>query len=96
MEHTPGPWLHQNTSLGQSIIYDEKTGETIAVTYTLDDKINKLIAAAPDQLEACGDALLALTAVNNNDFDFPKDVDDLLNQAENSITSAIAKARGGE
>ena len=49
--HTPGPWIASLTSSGiQGLIYAEKDGANIAVTYATQDAA--LIAAAPDMLKA--------------------------------------------
>ncbi|MCP4541718.1 MAG: hypothetical protein GY832_31690 [Chloroflexi bacterium] len=54
-KHTPGPWAGQKTAgheiHSQSAVYDEVTGESIAIVY--DGEANaRLIAAAPDLLAA--------------------------------------------
>jgi len=56
-------WVAQNTAghetHGQSAVYDESTGQTIALVY--DGKANaRLIAAAPELLAACERALAVL------------------------------------
>lgn len=50
MKHTPRPWYANVTSAEQGLIYQEKTGVNIALTYNADDA--ELVAAAPDLLEA--------------------------------------------
>lgn len=52
-KHTLGPWytVAKNNNY-QSIVCQELTGNTIAVTYTGDDNDARLIAAAPDLLAA--------------------------------------------
>lgn len=52
-------WYVVNTGNHQSLIIDEKTGVNIAVCY---DKVDApIIAAAPDLLAACREALNAAT-----------------------------------
>jgi hypothetical protein len=57
MKHIKGEWTHQfSAGNHHGIVYDEKTGETIAVIYPLNERIHALIASAPDLLEACQSA----------------------------------------
>ena len=83
----------------QGIVADEKTGETIAITY--DKENTELIAAAPDLLEACGVALLELKQLH----DYTQK--DCLGLKESKahcptlvyiemLKNAIAKAEGGK
>jgi len=59
--HTPGPWIASVTSSQtQGLIYAEKDGANIAVTYATQDAA--LIAAAPDLLKA-----LRIIQANPND-----------------------------
>ena len=55
-KHTPGPWYSRNGSSPhfQGQIASESTGATVAISYSDEDGANaRLIAAAPDLLDAC-------------------------------------------
>jgi hypothetical protein len=84
---TPGPWIGQNTNSEQGLIYAERDGRNVAVSY--DKKDTSLIAAAPDLYEACEMALNTLEAEGDlqgaKDF-YPKTI--------KSLKNAIAKAEG--
>lgn len=50
--HTLGPWYHKGAGSYQHIVISESTGDTIAVVYH-DNRANaRLIATAPELLEA--------------------------------------------
>lgn len=51
-QHTPGEWYHTGTSAGQHLIASEYKGDTIAVVYHDNEANARLIAAAPELLEA--------------------------------------------
>jgi hypothetical protein len=51
---TPGPWQAASTGNHQGLVISE-TGANIAVTYDKADA--PLVAASPDLLQACRDAL---------------------------------------
>lgn len=60
-KHTPGPWEYAPTAghetHGQSVVYND--GLSIAIVY--DGEANaRLIAAAPDLLQACKAAVVSL------------------------------------
>ena len=59
-QHTPGPWyeMTKGNNEYQSAIAQEATGKTVALTYTSNDADARLIAAAPELLEALEDACL--------------------------------------
>ena len=59
-DYTPGPWASQAASSDQGLIYSEKTGANVAVSYRPEDA--PLIAAAPEMaaaLDRCERALRA-------------------------------------
>ena len=96
-KHTPGPWIvgpmsdyiaAKDGSLIAEIPTDyspitgEHTGAMVANA--------RLIAAAPELLSACREALRSLDALSESATDgFPKD-----NRAANMLRAAIAKAEG--
>lgn len=58
--HTPAPWHFKigKSPHYQGQVYNERTSVTIAVTFSHNNKANtRLIAAAPDLLAACREAL---------------------------------------
>jgi len=81
-KHTPGPWavdLAAETvtgSNGNIVVYEMNTNEADAI----------LIAAAPDLLEACVQAM--------QDFDNAKYAEDMSFAWAAEMTAAIAKATG--
>jgi uncharacterized protein (DUF427 family) len=93
--HTPGPWyeMTKGENKYQSSICQEATGKTIAVTYTSNDADARLIAAAPDLLQALKDELQALFTWS---YASPlhKDVKQGIAISIDKIERAIAKAEG--
>ena len=90
MKHTPGPWkASEDFNLtGTLVSFIEGGGHSIAQTRLDDDTPEgmnqanaRLIAAAPELLEACRDALLAVDTA-----DWPT--------AQDNLIAAIAKAKG--
>ena len=99
MSHTPGPWLASPTaSLGpQYAVYAEASGRDVAVVYDHDDRTEanaKLIAAAPDLLEAC-EAFVEHIQTLPDDTEKCRHLRLALNnRAGDMIVAAIAKAKG--
>ena len=86
MSHTPGPWFVREPDGDEHTeVYAEKTG---AVCYPEHDDAY-LIAAAPEMLAACREALSAITYLLSNDDDDPNYEDTLT-----TLAAAIAKAEG--
>ena len=88
MGHTPGPW---NNSGGY---ITDATGTEIADVEWAgsepEGKANaRLIAAAPELLAACREAVSAITYLLSNDDDDPNYADTL-----NTLAAAISKAEG--
>jgi len=75
-------WYETNTGNHQGLIISEDTGKNIAVSYDKADA--KLIAAAPDLLEACQKALQVLHLDSDMEEDFAEEI--------KTLTSAIQKA----
>ncbi len=89
--HTPGPWKIGHAGIGHSdcrLIYsdyqrDEVAGATHYIAHCIYNEANaRLIAAAPDLLEACEWLLFSMNA----DFEEP--------DAQEYARQAIAKAKG--
>ena len=84
-QHTPGPWWAKLSSAAQGILSSETTGETVAVSYHPRDA--RLIAAAPDLLEACERLLRIAPDLWGKDAqEWPRIMD--------RIESSISKAKG--
>ena len=89
-KHTPGPW-YQNIDGHRRVIHDETATRTLAVTDDCDEQDGanaRLIAAAPELLEALRDlqiAILTHCEVKISD----------IAPAWKSANAAIAKATGG-
>ena len=79
-------WYEANTGNHQGLIIEEETGKNIAVSYDKEDA--RLIAAAPDLLEACKQISNALYAMNARKLGLEFEHDLLI--------TAIAKAERGE
>lgn len=83
-KHTPGPWTHSE----DGVIVDA-AGKQLASVFPRDRAANaRLIAAAPDLLEACRAALYGVVDRGGPDGLSQTEVVDYL-------TAAIAKAEGG-
>jgi len=84
-KHTQDQWAHQKGTSPhyQGQISSETTGVTIAITYNDESGANaRLIAAAPELLEACKRALNLFDDPSNNIYKSHKEI----------ISQAIAKA----
>ncbi len=103
MKHTKGPWHTGGSFNDQPQITEESTGRTIALCYSLgkpdrgttEAEANaKLIAAAPELLEACEKVL---SSINTNCITEQLHIDDaeLLSEIMADIYRAIDKAKGG-
>ncbi len=97
MTHTPGPW---SCDYGDLSVYCETGAEVCEVTPGNNDDgtaisvaemqdNTRLIAAAPELLSACRQAVSAITYLLSNDDDDPGYADTL-----NTLAAAIAKAEG--
>jgi len=54
MSHTPGPWHYQSSAGDHDyLVYDEDNGKDIAIVRNFDVANARLVAAAPELLEAC-------------------------------------------
>ena len=80
-------WLYQETSGDQGIIYEEKSGRTIAVCY--ESKDMDKIAATPDLLLACEKALKFFDIATSEDYAFGKD-----KYLRRRLQNAVKKAKG--
>ena len=81
MTHTPGPWTISGWAIRMS------GGHKLANFDMMPDKANaRLIAAAPELLEACEATLDALTELIGADYD--------LTGEQAKLRAAIAKAKG--
>lgn len=89
-KHTPGPWFSQYDDNGFYEIGSEAVSRRVAFTYSeydTDEANARLIAAAPDLLEALQrllDATTPLFFITQNDH-----------TAFHQASAAIAKATGG-
>jgi hypothetical protein len=90
-KHTPGPWLYQPCA-GQHdfAVYQEENGDCVALVRKYDEANARLMAAAPDLLAACRDALRYL----NNPEEFDGDLTEIAFATD--LENAIRKATGGE
>lgn len=83
-------WSHQPTAghetHGQSAIYDDATGKTVAIVYD-GDKHAPTLAAAPDLLEAVKAVLAEHLAEGGKGIDLPQSLLAMLN-------TVVAKAEG--
>lgn len=87
-QHTPGPWRIVRDEDGCFEIADENgllINKTVARGGTTNRANARLIAAAPDLLEACESALIALTNPGSENW---------RQTALTDIRAAIAKAEG--
>ncbi len=102
MEHTPGPWTYREhlndtfTILGRNLDAGKTgvpySGEELTVVFELEDEADaRLIAAAPELLEACEDALGIIGAAIGV---VPNFQNDLTLAAQTKLLATIAKATG--
>ncbi len=92
MAHTPGPWTYQATAGDHDFsVYSEtyQRGRDIALVRNFDEANARLIAAAPELLEAC------YRLVNCPDMNLDELGTESLEALDDAM-SAIAKAVGGE
>jgi len=82
--HTPGPWSFRGCDGGWAIDYNEDQEQV--VDYVYEEADARLIAAAPDLLEALDDLLIAYCDPGNQGGDHDEKVE--------AARTAIAKARG--
>ena len=80
---TPKRWSVAKTGNHQGLIVDDNTGRNVAVSYDKEDA--DLIAAAPELLDACHDAIAEL---DSGSFD----IDDRLDKATGILYAAIKSA----
>lgn len=102
MKHTPGPWFSQYDDNGFYEIGSEAVTLRLAFTYgegDTDEANARLIAAAPDLLEALRNLELGANTVNacytRNPGNFAATLRDLREYAA-AARAVIAKATGGE
>ena len=93
MAHTPGPWKVLALSSGSLLIETDDHRCAVICDFDRHNRVNneenaRLIAAAPDLLEALKQCRDALSAVYNRGADF--------SNAHKAAGVAIAKAEGGE
>lgn len=85
--HTPGPWTHKATAGDHDfLIYPEATGRDVALVRDFNEANARLIAAAPDMLEALRQAWHFVHSFG------PKPADSTYTIVENALAEAIAKA----
>ena len=89
-QNKPTRWIATLNGAGQGLIYSD-TGADVAICF--DPKDAKLIAAAPELLEALND-LLTVTMDQKRAEGYELMPEEL--QAETKARSVIAKATGGE
>ena len=91
-EHTPGPWEISRDAVPegytQNTVYAERDGERVATAFR-NEANARLIAAAPDLLEACKAALDAWHAKDSN---FERELNKGTPEWLSSVRTAIAKA----
>lgn len=88
-KHTPGPWAFREGSEPhyQALVYNEENGEDVAITYHDDGATNaKLIAAAPELLEAAEWALTELREPEHSTADTIHETIQKLQQAIKKAT----------
>ena len=95
-KHTPGPWETREHSDGSHWFVDYQQG---GEGYTLVDELSegdaRLIAAAPELLEACYQALAAMRDLAEQAGDVPEwNTGGDAYEACNAIRAAIARAEG--
>jgi len=99
-EHTPGPWGYRTNkgvnlgSTGQlsrkpAYVIESQT-EPVWIVETNHEANARLIAAAPDLLEAAEIAWKILDSITTKDFELGKD-----KPARDALQSAITQATGG-
>jgi hypothetical protein len=88
-EHTPGPWTAENSGLVDTIFATDRLGEVRCIAELIGPHIEangRLIAAAPELLEACRYVVTNMEEAYGPEVDYP------LVQA---CRDAIRKAEGG-
>jgi hypothetical protein len=102
-KHTPGPWHYQFNGFAITIGDESTRHNYLEHDYTvakiggnsMQDEANaRLIAAAPDLLEACEEALGQLKDFFDATIPFDDDGSRPRNRIEVVLRAAIAKARG--
>lgn len=84
---TPGPWTYKATAGDHDFsVYPESTGRDVALVRDFNEANARLIAAAPELLEAAREYLRAVV----NTYGQPPHLD----RVANSLKYAIAKAEG--
>ena len=89
--HTPGPWMHVPSGGNHDyLVYPEATGRDVAIVRDFSEANARLIAAAPEMLEALKVVLIALGDEPHSDYPLCTDED----CAACMVEAAIAKATG--
>lgn len=85
-QHSPGPWRSRKGNRGTTEIFDESGRLIVGNALVMNEEANvRLIAAAPDGLDAAREALIALVAA-------PDSV--AVQIARRKLNAFIAKATG--
>ena len=88
--HTSGPWYESSTGNHQGLVISRATSANVAVTYEKNDA--RLIAAAPDLLEALR-LMLEAQSKRRHPLGAPDEgIATLCAEASNAARAAIAKA----
>lgn len=108
MKHTPGPWKVNNVFLDNApnrfIVSQGKwggrnvadCGESGQGDWDINEANARLIAAAPELLEALRVALCNMEVAKNKPPGYtPRKVEDMLERTINHARAAIAQAEGG-
>ncbi len=103
-QHTPGPWTYSDDGLGFSVhhIHDDAKGRVVAKTrerFDGDEANARLIAAAPEMLDALRDILPAaeweLESLRDQESDESEKAARILAKNIAKARAAISRATGG-
>lgn len=87
MSHTPGPWCYRKGQLIRTFVVGRENGYLITMGVNREEDA-RLMAAAPELLEAC---IIARNYLNSGFSDGPRE-----SEVREALENAVRKAKGSE